>query len=139
MPTTTRLLLILILFFPLLTACSLKPNETEIQTQVTARLLKDGADQIIEIKNFRKTDGYKESDNRYIAYVSYDVVFKKGLKDVVRHIESNAKDNPLKGLGAGLEMMALQIQYGNFKAGHAVTKEEKIEFIKTEKGWRIKD
>ncbi|MBO1927492.1 membrane lipoprotein lipid attachment site-containing protein [Thiomicrorhabdus sp. 6S2-11] len=125
----------------LLTACSGSPSEGDIEDQVTEKLLGDGGDEYFEIDNFEKTNGFDKDDRTYIADVKYDVVFKKSLKEIAKEMEKEAKNSgsPFGAAGAGFGVMALSMEYGNFKEGHTVTKEEKIKLIKTENGWRISE
>jgi len=121
----------------LLTACSKKPTVDEMQQQVEVTLQEDGRDQFFSVENFQKTNGFQQSDNIYVADVKYDLVFKKDFDELIAEMKRQASDNPSLVLTNGMSSMALRLQYGDFKAGQRVTKEEKITFIKTEQGWRI--
>jgi len=123
----------------LLTGCSGKPSNDEIEEQVVGNLLSDGGEEIFQIENFKKINGFEKDSKTYIADVKYDLVFRKGIKELAKHLKQESKGSPLGAFGAGFGIMALQMQYGNFKAGHRVTKEEKVTFIKTENGWRISE
>ncbi|MDF1762998.1 MAG: lipoprotein [Oleibacter sp.] len=121
----------------ILSGCSGKPSDGEIEKQITGNLLSDGGDEIFIVENFKKTNGFEKDSKTYIADVKYELVFKKGLQELAQLLEKESQSSPFGAMGASLGMMALQMQYGNFKAGHRVEKEEKVTFIKTENGWRI--
>lgn len=128
----TVLVLMLILL-----GCSGKPSDVEIESLFVENLLKDGGEQLFQIDNFEKTNGFEKDSKNYIADVKYDLVFVKSLSEISERLVLESKHNILNSLGAGIGLLSLKVQYGNFKAGHRITKEEKVTFIKTEKGWRI--
>ena len=66
------------------------------------------------------------------------LVFKKGLDDLANSLDNDEPSSLLdKGLAA-VGMVALTAQYGNFKAGDRLPRDEKVTLIKTEQGWRLK-
>ena len=132
-----KLLPLLLVF--LVCACTGKPSISEIEEQVVGKLLSDGADEVYAVENFEKTNGFEKSANTYIADVKYDLVFKKGIKDFALELKSDSHGSLFQQLGAGLNVMALKMQFGNFEPGQRVSRAEKVVFIKTEKGWRIDD
>lgn len=121
----------------LLAGCSGKPGSSEIEQQIVESLLKDGVEEIFKVENFEKINGFEKDHNIYIADIKYDLVFKKGIKELSHQLKQESSENPLAAFGGIGFIMALQMQYGNFEAGNRVTKEEKVELIKTENGWRI--
>lgn len=121
----------------LLVGCSGKPTDSEVEQQMVGNILSGGGSEIFQVENFQKVNGFEKDENTYIADVKYDLVFKTGVKDMAQQLEQKSEASPFSKLGAGLGIMALQMQYGNFEAGHRVTKEDKVTFIKTENGWRI--
>ena len=134
--------LIIFLIVVLLSACSLKPTESEIKSQVVANILSDGGSDIFEVQNFQKVDGFEKDKRTYIANVKYELVFKKSIKELeVFASQSIKKGNEFEqGMGALVStfaILALKLEYGNFEAGFRVPKEEKIVLVKTENGWHV--
>jgi len=119
----------------LLVGCAGKPSDGEVKKQIIASILSDGGEKTFNVENYEKINGYEKDSNTYVADVKYDLVFKKGMKEIAQELKQQAKGSPF---GAGLGVMVLQMQFGNFEAGHRVTNDEEITFIKTEKGWRIR-
>lgn len=128
--------IILSLVLLLLAGCSGKPSNGEIENQVVADLL-DGMEDVYQIENFEKLNGFEQSRNTYVAEVRYDIVFKKSLREVAQDFKEAFGGSDIGNAISGLGLMGLNIKYGNFQAGHRVTKEEKILFINTENGWQI--
>lgn len=120
-----------------LTACSGKPSTGEMKTQFWASLQKDGMEELFSLSDFEKLNGYQKSDRVYIADLRYTLTFKKGLGEWTEELKTTSKDQPLQAFGAGLSLMAMQLQYGEFEKGDEVVQDAKITYIKTEQGWRI--
>ncbi len=123
----------------ILAGCSGKPGTSEIKDQFVEQIEILGLGKAIKIDNFEKTDGASKNGNTYIAYVKYDLVFKKSLKQIARLLEKETQDTPLRAMQANVLIMGLQMRYGNFKAGYRVAKQDKVVMVKTEKGWRMED
>jgi hypothetical protein len=123
----------------LLTACSNKPSDEELRTQITTYLLKDNRDKLYSVENFKKVNGFQNDERTYTAQVRYDLVFKIDLADATKEIGEEPNKTFLDKGVAALGLLSLTALYGNFKAGDRVTKNEKVVLIKTEKGWRLKD
>lgn len=127
------------LIIVVLTACSNKPSDEELRTQVTAYLLKNNRDKLFSVENFQKVNGFQNDTNTYTAEVKYDLVFKISLEEASQLFGQGSNTSFLdKGITA-LGLLSLTAQYGNFKAGDRVARDEKVVLIKTEKGWRLKD
>lgn len=118
-----------------LTGCSATPSSEDIKLQVAKHVLQNGRDSIFIFENFHKINGLATNDGRYIVEVSYDLVFRKGLHDLTQELHTS--DSPLVALGAGLEIMAQLLQYGQFEAGERLPCHEKYTLVKTEQGWRL--
>jgi hypothetical protein len=115
----------------LLAACANRPGDSDIQRQVTERLLgQDGSLYVVE--NFRKTNGFEPSQNVYVAEVEYDLVFQKSLADLALNLRD--RNDPLL---AGLDLVALGLKYGQFQAGERRHRSERVTFHKTERGWLL--
>jgi len=122
-----------------LTACSNKPSNEELRSQVTAYLLKHNRDKLFSVENFEKLNGFQNDENTYTAEVKYDLVFKIDLEEASQFIGEDSNRTILdKGIAA-LSILSLTAQYGHFKAGDRVTQDDKVVLIKTENGWRLKD
>lgn len=131
MPEIKRILLTI--FILLLAACANRPGDSEIQRQVTERLLSEGGSLYI-VENFIKTNGFEPSQNVYVAEVEYDLVFQKSLADMALNLRNS--NDPLL---AGLDVVALGVKYGQFQAGERRHRAEKVTFHKTERGWLLQN
>lgn len=120
-----------------LVGCGNKPSDSEIKNQVVGNIMSDGGDDLFKVENFKKTNGFERDEKTYIADVEYDLVFKKGLREIAQQIRQESRGSLFGDMGAGMATMALKMEYGDFEAGHRVGKTDKVVFIKTEKGWRI--
>lgn len=129
--------LLLSLSVVLLAACTLKPSADEIRQLVEQRFQKAGFGELFAIENFEKVNGYEPRDNVYVAEVEYDLVFRRGLRELEAELKQDAGDAPMAAFMNAMGLLALKMQYGNFKAGDRVHRKEAIRLIRTEKGWRI--
>ena len=91
----------------------------------------------MRIEHLERLDGYALNDNVYVVEVKYDLVFTRSFRDLEREAGAASEDAPLSAFLDTMSLIALQMQYGNFKAGDRVTKEESLRFVRAEKGWRI--
>jgi hypothetical protein len=129
----------------LLTACSSEPGDSEVEAQVLPLLITENMQQIAEIKNLHKTNGFEVDDNTYAVDINYDLVFKKGFAELAKPAEEaiqaqNGKPDILAGVASffnGLNVIGLNMAYGDFKAGDKVSKHDRVSFIKTENGWML--
>lgn len=120
-----------------LTACDSAPTEGEIKIQTAKVALKDGGEKIFLFENFKKINGLMQEDRRYIAEVSYDLVFRKSLETITAEISQEAAESPMVAIESGFKLMAQLLQYGQFKAGDRLSYHKKFALIKTEQGWRL--
>lgn len=116
-----------------LAACTSRPAGTLIEQQVIEYLTRDGRGRIMEVINFRKTNGIPRDDNTYYAEVSYDLRFKVGLREAMRILQEKSGSI----FAAGSEAVDLSMRYGDFEAGDTVSRDGRFRFIRTEKGWRL--
>lgn len=131
-----NILLICLLVFGL-TACNSAPNDAEIKIQIAKVALKDGGEKIFLFKNFKKINGLMQSDGRYIAEVSYDLVFRKSLESISEEIGQEAAESPIGAIESSFKLMGQLLQYGQFKAGDRLSYHKKYVMLKTEQGWRL--
>ena len=122
---------ILFLSILLLAGCSNKPSDSDISAQISQVLLANGADEFFTVDEVQKTNGFEKNKDTYIADIQYTLTFK------VNADEAKAKLKQSGSLQDMMQMMMYQMQYGDFKAGAHITKEEKVTFIHTENGWQI--
>ena len=127
----------LILLAVFLSGCSGLPEEKAIETMVRDNLLTDGLGDLFEMKNFRKTNGFRESENVYIVDVEYDLEFRKSFIDVVREIRANPTGPQYGIFGSKLILTAIQSNFGQFDVGDKIHKTEQIKLHRTENGWRL--
>ncbi|MDG4596160.1 MAG: hypothetical protein P9F75_10820 [Candidatus Contendobacter sp.] len=120
-----------ILALLLLAACANRPGDSEIERQITERLLREGGSLYV-VENFRKTNGFEPGQNVYVAEVEYDLAFQKSLADLALNLRD--RSDPLL---AGLDLVALGLKYGQFQAGERRHRAEKATFHKTERGWLL--
>ena len=132
-PRTVWLLFLILV----LGACTSRPSDDDVRRAIEARLQKAGLSDIMRIEHLERLDGYALNDNVYVVEVKYDLVFTRSFRDLEREAGAASEDAPLSAFLDTMSLIALQMQYGNFKAGDRVTKEESLRFVRAEKGWRI--
>jgi hypothetical protein len=129
----------LLLFIAFITACSNKPSDEELRSQVTADLLKGYRNQLYTVENFQKVNGFENDERTYTAQVQYDLVFKVDLQDAPQFLGNDSSESFLQKSAEALGLLSITAEYGNFKAGDRIPQDEKVVLIKTEKGWRLKE
>ena len=134
-----KYLISILVFLFILSGCSGKPSNNEIKKKVIENLLSDGFEEILTIENFEKTNGYEKDSQTYVAVVKYEIVFQKGLQDLSKQLRKEYEGSLLGPMQADAITMALEMQYGNFKEGYRVKKDEQFTFIKAESGWLIEE
>jgi hypothetical protein len=131
-------LFLLALFALFLGACTaVVPKDAEIETMVRDNLLTDGLGDLFVLKNFKKVNGFRESDNVYIVDVEYDLEFQKSFIEVVKEIRANPTGPQYGMFGSKLLLSAIQSNFGQFDAGDKIHKMEKIRLHNTENGWQL--
>ena len=111
--------------------CSDAPSTSVIKNEIEQGLQESKFSNILEFQNIKKVNGFEESNKIYIADITYDIHFLKGLNEIKQESKGNS-------LMSSFGTMALSMQYGNFKAGDIQPQELKLTMIKTEQGWKIK-
>lgn len=139
--------LILAMLLLWLAACTDRPGSSEIKTQVLPLLAEESVRDIIEIENLHKTNGYEAGGNRYTVDIAYDIVFKVSFaqlkrealpkKDVTKNMGQSMDGfvEGLTGLASGVALLGLGAIYGDFNVGDRFSKQDRLEFIKSEQGW----
>ncbi len=117
----------------LLAGCSSKPSDQMIEEQVSTRLQQEYGSAIFEVVNFTKVNGIPRDRNTYVAEVEYDLRFKVGLQGATAALQEEGDSI----FSAGLKAAALGVTYGDFKAGDTLHKQERVRFVRAEKGWLI--
>lgn len=133
-----------------LSACSGKPSVSQIREQVLEQIVTDSNRELIAISDFDKTNGFEKDQNTYVVNIKYKVTFKKSLQELARDLQQDAKSgsptgntavdkqlNDVGGALAGIGIIAMGFQYGDFRAGDSFEKTDKVVFIKTDNGWRL--
>lgn len=128
-----------ILLCVILTACSGKPSERLIKQLVSDAILSDGGAETYRITAFEKTNGLAKNEQTYIADVRYELTFKQSFEALSEQMIDTPSDSPFETIGSGFKLMTMRMQYGDFKAGDNITKEDRVQLIKTEQGWRLDD
>ena len=121
----------------LVSACSGLPEDREIETMVRDNLLTDGLGDLFVLKNFRKANGFRESENVYIVDVEYDLEFQKSFIDVVKEIRADPTGPQYGMFGSKFVLSAIQSNFGQFEVGDIIHKSEKVRLHNTEQGWQI--
>lgn len=129
--------ILLTLFAILVSACSGLPEDREIETMVRDNLLTDGLGDLFVLKNFKKSNGFRESENVYIVDVDYDLEFQKSFIDVVKEIRADPTGPQYGMFGSKFVLSAIQSNFGQFEVGDIIHKSEKVRLHNTEKGWQI--
>jgi hypothetical protein len=130
--------LALVLLVVLIGACTPGvPDDQRLEAMFRDHLLSDGLGDLFSMDKFVKTNGFRQSENVYIASVEYDLVFQKSFFDVVREIREDPT-GPQYGLfGSKLLITAIQSNFGQFETGDRIHKIEKITLHNTEQGWQL--
>lgn len=122
----------------LLTACSDAPGEAKLQTLLQQQV--DALyDELIDIDDVTKLNGWQENDQQYTVEVSYTIRFKKSFAAYLD--EQTAKPgNPLEKLTYGMAVGVLKLQYGDFNAGDEYNvKKELLNLRMSENGWILEN
>ncbi|MGD9888390.1 MAG: hypothetical protein AB7S56_03875 [Halothiobacillaceae bacterium] len=119
-----------------LLACSGKPSSSELEKLVALELKANTPQAIYSIENFKKLDGLQQDATHYSADVSYDLVFTKSLQDIAAQAQQ-APGGALDKLGAGMNLVSLSLLYGDFKAGDRLPRQQTLNLVKSENGWRL--
>ena len=132
-----RLSLLLAMIVLSLGACSGLPEEQQIEKMVRDNLLTEGLGDLFELKDFKKVNGFRESENVYVVDVEYDLEFRKSFTDVVREIRANPTGPQYGMFGSKLVLAAIQSNFGQFDVGDRIHKSEKVRLHRTENGWQL--
>lgn len=113
------------------------PDDERLEAMLRDHLLADGLGDLFSMEKFVKTNGFRQSENVYVASVEYDLVFQKSFADVMQEIRKDPT-GPQYGLfGSKLLITAIQSDFGQFEAGDRIRKVEKITLHNTEQGWQL--
>jgi hypothetical protein len=131
------------------------PGDNELNEQVKPLLLRNGANELVEIKNLHKTNGYEQNPNTYTVDIAYDWAFKISFADLANKTKSvtgelmskGGANNPnasledhvgaVAGMFTAFGVAGIGLGYGDFKAGDSYSVKDSVTFIKTENGWRL--
>jgi hypothetical protein len=122
------------LFLIFLAACSSNPGNQEVEKLFREAMQSEN----FSIEKYEKLNGYSGDGGTYIAEVRYDIIYKKSLEELALIAKASTNGSFIEVASVDLAMRQLQSQFGDFKAGFRATRTEKLAFIKTENGWRIK-
>jgi hypothetical protein len=132
---TSFYLIITITFF--LSACS---NETlpenEVKKLYEKNLLLSAESEfeknIFTLINFTKTEGYHEDEYTYIAIVETEFKTNKSLDEIIEFYSQSYDAISLKNIRNMLE-----VHHGNFKKNNILKNYLKLEFKKSDNGWKL--
>ena len=116
-----------------------RPSDSEIREMYLNEVYsgQDGAfaKKVMKITDVVKVNGYLKDNNSYIAEVNTKVKFLLDSKEIYKLAVENG-DSPIN---TKLFIRMFNNKYGGISRGKLVETELNVEFIKTEKGWKIKD
>jgi hypothetical protein len=123
-----------ILLVSAVTACSDTPSASKLE-QLLQQQVDTLYNELIDIEDVNKLNGWQDNEQHYAAEVSYTIEFKKSFKSYMD--EQTAKPgNPLEKMASGMAAGVLKLQYGDFKAGDEYKVSKEILTLRmTEKGW----
>jgi len=121
----------------LLIACSPLPDDSEIENLFSRHKLSNGFDDLFVVRDFKKINGFHQSDNVYIVDIEYDLEFKKSLTDVLQEISEDPVGPQYGVFGSKFIAYTIKSNFGNFSVGDRIPQQEKITLIKTEQGWLL--
>jgi PBP1b-binding outer membrane lipoprotein LpoB len=132
---TSFYLIVTITFF--LSACS---NETlpenEVKKLYEEKLLASAESEfeknIFTLTNLTKTEGYHEEEYTYIAIVESKSKANKSLDEIIEFYSQTYDTISLKNI-----RNMLTLQYGNFKRNDILKAQLKLEFKKSDNGWKL--
>ncbi|RJG50452.1 hypothetical protein [Motilimonas pumila] len=130
----TQRIIILVLALGLF-ACSKAPSDSTMEQLIATQILQGDAGQYIKIDNFNVSGGIQESDNTFIAELSYDLVFTKSLQEIKALKQAQAGEDMMDSVSNSFGVMALQMQHGDFPAGYRLSQQQNGVFVKTDSGW----
>jgi len=122
----------------LLAGCSGTPSESEMSSQIEQQMNNMYGVEFVKIENLEKTNGREEGENKYIADVSFDVVYTKSIDQVAESADLSSIPgmSQMGGfLGGGMVKSVIKSSLGNFKEGDTKHNKAKIPFVKSENGW----
>lgn len=130
-----------------LIGCKNTPSDEDVFSLLKERHSSSSLSKMSNILNIKKTNGFQESENKYIVDVEYDLVANITFKEFDDTIRKKFKADS-KGLSSRekLELSRKILsdnrdvitKFKNFDKGTLKHYEEKITLIDTEKGWKIK-
>lgn len=130
--------LFIMLFALFVSACSDTPGEAKLE-QLLQQQFDAQYNDLIEVDNVKKLNGWSDSEQHYTAEVSYSLVFKKSFKAYMDE-QTGKPGNPLEKLSSGMSAGMLKLQYGDFNAGDEYqVKQLTLALRMTENGWALAD
>ncbi|MDH2436281.1 hypothetical protein QCD60_27495 [Pokkaliibacter sp. MBI-7] len=121
----------------LLVGCSSALSSDAIGQALQQELVANHQGDLFSIENVKVVKEIESTDTSYSADVSYDLVFQQSMEELRKGLANNASKDVLGALGAGANLVTLQMQYGSFVKGQRVPKREKVEFVKEQQGWLL--
>lgn len=134
--------LILILSLTALAGCSGPPSVEEIKEQLVSVVVGD-AGGIATVENFEKINGYEKGEEKYIADVTYDLVFSKDAKGMLQQAIKKSPPATFAAMGSeGLALAAFGPAMMDLVAGQKFSIRDTVTLIKSvraEKGWVLEE
>lgn len=143
-----RKLLFYILLSTTLMGCKSTPSDQKIITLLEEKHALSSFSQIAKISNIKKTNGFEQSENIYIADIEYDLVTTLSFKEFEELLDKQYKKES-EGLNRTEKRnLKLKISRDNhsvfaefrkFSAGDVKHYQQKLTLLNTENGWQIKE
>ncbi|EKF74220.1 hypothetical protein A11A3_09480 [Alcanivorax hongdengensis A-11-3] len=125
----------LIVFALLATACSRTPDAADAQKALQAELKHAHLQQLLEVKDVKKDNGYQAGDGLYTLEVSYTLKAKQGLGEYTDQVKGDESLSGLDRFAMVMTLGALRMEHGDFEKGDTFNRQRSITFHDTEKGW----
>lgn len=143
-----RNLLFYILLSLTLVGCKSTPSDQKIISLLEEKHASSSFSQVANISNIKKTNGFEETDNIYVADVEYDLITTLSFKEFEAALDSQFKKES-EGLNRA-EKRNLKIkiardnrgvfaEFRKFSKGDVKHYQEKLTLLNTENGWQIKE
>ena len=119
-----------------LIACSGAPGESQLEQLIQQQYDQQYQD-LIDVNDLTKHNGWADSDSSYTAEVTYTIEFKQSFKAYLDQ-QTAKPGNPLEKVATGMSAGLLKLQYGDFNAGDSYqVKQQTLNLRKTENGWAL--
>jgi hypothetical protein len=123
----------------LLTGCLgiTQPSEKTLLTQ-TSQHFNEAFAGLFSVVQVEKENGYKQNDTHYVASMIITARAERSLEEHSKYILQSDALSALEKMRLSVHLGLLKMTLPAFEAGDEVTFEKEYLFIKTDKGWLLK-